>query len=127
MLSIRLTLGGGDLAAMSFYSAKSGAFTGLDVGVASMFAPFAALSLQRQLHEEDVDNLESALTTSRQIGTAIGILMAREFLTSDQAFDLLRRASQHLNRKLRDIAAEVELTGALPESVPEEQRREVHG
>ena len=43
------------------------------------------------------------------------------------AFDLLRRASQHLNRKLRDIAAEVELTGALPESVPEEQRREVHG
>lgn len=41
--------------------------------------------------------------------------MARQLVASDEAFDLLSRASQHLNRKLRDIAAEVEMTGALPD------------
>ena len=38
----------------------------------------------------------------------------RRTLESDEAFALLRRASQHLNRKLRDVAAEVERTGELP-------------
>lgn len=127
MLSLRLTLGGQDRAAMNFYSARAGVFTGLDVGLASMFAPFAALAVQSGVHVEDVDNLEKALTSSRQIGTAIGILMAREYLTSDQAFELLREASQHLNRKLRDIAAEVELTGELPEAVQEHLPGEQHG
>lgn len=45
---------------------------------------------------------------------AVGILMARQQLTSEQAFGRLVTASQHLNRKLRDIAAEVTETGALP-------------
>jgi len=40
--------------------------------------------------------------------------MAHGRLTSPQAFDQLITASQHLNRKLHDIAADVALTGALP-------------
>ena len=59
--------------------------------------------------------MERALESSREIGTAIGILMARELCTADQAFDLLRVASQHTHRKLRDIAAHVKETGALPD------------
>jgi AmiR/NasT family two-component response regulator len=45
---------------------------------------------------------------------AIGVLMGRGNLTRGEAFTLLRSASQHLNRKLRDIAAEVVDTGELP-------------
>ena len=33
--------------------------------------------------------------------------MARQGITADEAFDILRRASQHSGRKLRDIASEV--------------------
>lgn len=40
--------------------------------------------------------------------------MARELVSSDEAFELLRSASQHLNRKLRDVAAEIAATGELP-------------
>lgn len=80
-----------------------------------------ALSVQSQVHQEDLGNLESALSSSRQIGTDIGILMAREYVTSQQAFELFRQASQQLNRKLRDIAAEVELIGELP-PVPSRDR-----
>ena len=123
MLSIRLSLGLGNRAAMNLYGTTVGLFSDLDIGVASMFGPFAALAVQSRLHQQDVENLHAALTSSRQIGTAIGILMAREFVTSERAFELLREASQHLNRKLRDIAAEVEVTGELPggESDPQDQ------
>jgi AmiR/NasT family two-component response regulator len=44
----------------------------------------------------------------------MGILMANGRLTESQAFDQLRTASQNVNRKLRDIAADVALTGRLP-------------
>jgi AmiR/NasT family two-component response regulator len=35
--------------------------------------------------------------------------------TEEHAFDLLRTASQRQHHKLRDVAEEVILTGALPE------------
>ncbi len=54
-----------------------------------------------------------ALDTSRNIGTAIGILMATHRLTQDQAFLLLRVASQHTHRKVHDLARDVIDTGTL--------------
>ena len=59
-------------------------------------------------------NLEAALTTNRQIGAAIGILMHQHKITESQGFELLREISQHTNRKLRDVADELVFTGALP-------------
>ena len=115
MLSVRLSLQGRDRAALNLYAESPRRFEELDVDVATVFAPFVALSVQSELQERRVANLESALQTNRQIGTAMGILMARRLVTSDQAFDLLREASQHLNRKLHDVAAEVTMTGTLPD------------
>jgi AmiR/NasT family two-component response regulator len=46
-----------------------------------------------------------ALDSRDVIGQAKGILMERRGLPADQAFDVLRRASQDLNVKLRDVAA----------------------
>lgn len=114
MLGVRLRLGTDDRAAMNFYTEQVGSFSDIDLGVASMFAPFVAMSVQNALEHRRADNLEVALQSSRQIGTAMGILMANRLITADAAFELLRRASQDLNRKLREIAEEVELTGTLP-------------
>jgi hypothetical protein len=36
-------------------------------------------------------------------------------VSSEEAFAILSRSSQELNRKLRDIAAEVEETGEVPD------------
>jgi len=63
--------------------------------------------------EERASNLQKALASNRQIGVAMGVLMARQNLTEEQAFAVLREASQRGNRKLRDIADEVVLTGQL--------------
>jgi AmiR/NasT family two-component response regulator len=61
-----------------------------------------------------VDNLTIALESSRRIGAALGVVMARQRVTIDDAFELLKSVSQNSHRKLRDIADEVLYTGALP-------------
>ena len=51
-----------------------------------------------------------------------GILMASYKTTEQQAFDLLRIASQTTHRKLADIAEDVLLTGTLDVPASPEQR-----
>jgi ANTAR domain len=63
---------------------------------------------------DKVDNLEIALQHSRDIGVAMGIVMATEKVSRDCAFDRLRMVSQHQNRKLYLVASEVIETGTLP-------------
>jgi AmiR/NasT family two-component response regulator len=50
------------------------------------------------------------------IGRAEGILMEREHITADQAHDILRRASQHLNARIRDVAQVLVDTGKSPQT-----------
>jgi ANTAR domain/GAF domain len=118
MLSIRLPIGGDDRAGMNFYARTPGAFDEMDLRVGAIVATFAALAVMGELHRQDVANLQAALHSNRQIGTAVGILMATEKVTEEKAFELLRGASNQLNRKLADIAGHVNLTGALPQRPP---------
>lgn len=84
------------------------------VDTAAVFAAHARVLLMHAAVTDQRDNLSTALTTSRQIGAAVGILMSLHRITEDAAFALLRDVSQHTNRKLRDVADDVTLTGALP-------------
>lgn len=68
---------------------------------------------ERLIERETITNLHMALQSARIIGAAQGIIMAGEKLTEEAAFDVLRRASQHANVKLRDVAAQVVLIGTL--------------
>lgn len=67
-----------------------------------------------ELNRDRADNLDKALLTSRDIGVAMGVLMIRQKITREQAFDLLRIVSQSSNRKLHEVAEAVAETGALP-------------
>lgn len=64
--------------------------------------------------EDEVANLRQAVATNREIGAAVGIVMHDRRVTADDAFAVLRKASQDANRKLRDVAAEVVETGRVP-------------
>lgn len=76
-----------------------------------MFADHAAVVLSNAMSfaasEETNRQLQTALETARTIGRAQGVLMARQNCCADDAFDMLRRASQRSNRKLREIAQEI--------------------
>jgi hypothetical protein len=60
-----------------------------------------------------IANLERALETNRDIGTAIGVLMGLHRTTREHAFDLLRQVSQTTHRKVSEIARMVAETGSL--------------
>ena len=122
MLSTRLFLTADDRAALNLYSTRRRAFCAEQVPLAAILASYASLVLLNQLHEDKVSHLERALQSNREIGVAIGILMAQNRCTHDEALDQLLTASQHLNRKLRDIAEEVSHTGQLPEARSQKQR-----
>lgn len=64
-----------------------------------------ALTNSNQLN----DQLREAVASRDIIGAAKGILVHSQACTRDQAFDILRRASQRENRKLRDLAEELVL------------------
>lgn len=58
-----------------------------------------------------IANLDLALLTARRIGAAVGIVMAREQVTYEHAFERLCHRSQLTNTKLRDVAEHVLYTG----------------
>lgn len=62
--------------------------------------------VERSLLESTVNeaHLLEALATRTVIGQAVGLLMAQEGLTADEAFQKLVGVSQGANTKLRDIA-----------------------
>jgi AmiR/NasT family two-component response regulator len=60
---------------------------------------------------DQVEHLERALASRDVIGQAKGILMERFRITADEAFERLRAASQHANRKLATLAEELAATG----------------
>lgn len=74
----------------------------------------AQLARALAAERERTVNLQIALASSRQIGMAIGIVIERSGCTADDAFATLRRESQDANRKLRDIAGDIVLTGEVP-------------
>ena len=114
MLSFRLFLTEQNRAALNLYATQPGAFTEQSTATGSMFAAYASMAMIAAARNDTANHLTRALESNREIGVAMGILMANGKLTSQQAFDQLRTASQNLNRKLHAIAAEVAATGTLP-------------
>ena len=113
MLAIRLFVEGDTLGSLNLYSKAADAFDDASRTVGLVFAAHAAVALSTALHDEQ---MEEALLSRDLIGQAKGILMAREGITADQAFETLRRASQRLNVKLRDVAGEIVGSGQPPPS-----------
>ena len=66
----------------------------------------------------EIEQLTRAVEHRTTIGIALGILMERYDLDRQQAFDYLRQCSQHQNRKLYDISAELAETRRLPQISP---------
>ena len=99
------------LGALNLYSRTAGAFSDDDEQLGLVLAEQASVAVANAevywRTKELTDELEQALQSRDVIGQAKGILMAREGFNADQAFDVLRRASQRSNLKLREVAEEI--------------------
>ena len=92
------------MGALNLYAEAPAAFTEDAVNMGVVFAAHASVALNAAQTEEE---LRAAIDTRDVIGQAKGILMARQHVTADEAFTILCKASQRLNRKLRDVAGTV--------------------
>ncbi len=104
ILSIRLFVEDETMGALNLYSTARNAFDDSDVALASVFAVHASVAMSAARREE---TLEQKAQSRDVIGRAKGILMARSGVTDDQAFAMLKGASQRMNVKLRDIAQRI--------------------
>ncbi|MGH9065803.1 MAG: ANTAR domain-containing protein [Acidimicrobiales bacterium] len=106
------------LGALNLYARYPRAFGVIDRAKGLVLATLAGLAIaEARGHEAEgrrADNLAQALEGREVIGQAQGILMERERIAADQAFDVLRRASQHLNVKLKAVAEALVETGESP-------------
>jgi len=115
MLSFRLFVQGDTIGALNLYSRRPAAFDLRGRAVGSILAAHAAIALTAASERQHVEQLEEALRSSREVALAMGVLMGRGGVTEEEAFAALKRASQYLNLKLREVAVRVVETGHLPE------------
>jgi AmiR/NasT family two-component response regulator len=66
-----------------------------------------ARSQRQQLHSSAFARLQARLDSLPVIEQAKGVLMAQAGCPPDEAFDILRRASQRTNIKVRELAADI--------------------
>lgn len=104
-----------DHTALNLYSARRKAFVGAAfLEEAAMFANQATGLILHALTAQRAHQFADGMESNRQIGTAVGVLMALHHLTSGEAFDMLKKCSNRTKRKVRDIAIDVIETGELP-------------
>jgi GAF domain-containing protein len=113
-MAFSLQLGDEALGAVLMLSTEERYFSPAMQETGALLAEHAAIALAHASSVRRANNLDVALTTNRKIGVAVGVLMVRHGVTDEQAFAMLRKASQHLHRKLRDIADYVAMAGELP-------------
>jgi len=108
-LSVPLPYQGSSIGALNNYSTKPGAFAspesiraGTDVAEVIAVAVVNA-DAHAQLFDQ-ARNMRLAMESRATIEQAKGVLMAQRRVDAEQAFEILREASQRYNRKLRDIA-----------------------
>lgn len=97
--------------ALNLYFTEPTHYTHDQIQLGQHFADQAAgaLQLATRLAQQATltDQLREAMTSRSVIDQAIGILMAQNRCTPQTAFDLLRRASQARNVKLRTLATDI--------------------
>jgi GAF domain-containing protein len=103
--------GGEAMGALNVYVHEGGAVGDDEARTAQLIGDNAAIVLGYALaltgSNQVNDQLRHAVETRDVIGAAKGILIQSQSCNRDEAFDILRRASQRENRKLREIAEDL--------------------
>ncbi len=107
MVGYRLMPGGASRAALNIFSDTAGALTGESADIGALLAAFASVSLTAEARRKTAEDLRRGLASNREIGQAVGLIMAAHSVDASEAFEVLRSASTRTNTKLAVIAAQV--------------------
>lgn len=107
MAGVQLRISATKVGALNLFSDRPHGLDEASLHQAMVVASFASVSLQAAHQREDARTLRAGLVSNREIGKAIGLLMAFHRIDDQAAFNLLRKASQDMNLKLAEVARQV--------------------
>lgn len=110
MLSFQLFVEGDNLGALNLYGDEVNVFDEESEQVGLLVGAHAAVAFS---DAQEISQLNQALDTRDLIGQAKGILMERFKISSQQAFQVLTRASSESNIKLREVADHLTRSGEI--------------
>lgn len=116
MFSCRLALDAAPsqtLGGLNLYSRQPDGFTEEEQLLAILLSSLGAVVVDASRQQA---NLRAAIESRQVIGEAIGILRAQGNVSSDDAFEMLSKASQRMNVKLRDLARQIADGPARPDA-----------
>ena len=107
MAGFRLRQEGQRVGALNVFSDTPGALTDHSLDQAIMLTAFASVTLAALQRGEEATTLRRGLESNREIGKAVGLLMAMHDIDDDRAFEMLAKVSQEMNVKVAEVAAQV--------------------
>ncbi|MFS0706010.1 GAF and ANTAR domain-containing protein [Cellulomonas sp. 179-A 9B4 NHS] len=119
-MSVPLQVTGATVGVLSAYGREPDVFTQDVRDTLLRFAGQAeglvAVTLRNTTQADELLHLHTAMDSRSVIDQALGVLMAQQRCTADEAFALLQAASQSRNRRVAQIAADIVTTvsGAPP-------------
>ncbi|HEX6676504.1 MAG TPA: GAF and ANTAR domain-containing protein [Actinomycetes bacterium] len=125
-LSVPVELDGGVIGTLDVYAAEPRDWDPSEVAAlqayAGLVASLLSAAVTAQVKGRLADQLQAALEHRWLIEQAKGVLMGREQLDAQAAFERLRRAARSSTRRLADVARDVTEGAPLPAD-PREQAR----
>lgn len=121
-LSVPLSLGDDAAGALNLYVFERHEFDDTERAVIGQFCDEASRAVSLAVRHDQVtranDYLHAAMATRRVIDQALGLIMAQNRCGPDEAFLILRRASQNRNAKISMLAAEMirKVSGSEPDT-----------
>lgn len=107
MAGFRLRAGEDTTGALNLFSDTPGGLSGRSVDQGIVLAAFITVALFASHERKAAATLRAGLRSNREIGKAIGLMMAFHKISDDDAFAMLREASQDMNLKLSEVARQV--------------------
>ena len=108
VLAVPLTLEDKATGALNFYAFNTGTFDDENIAHAQRFASLASLAvtvaLRIVISEEVAEDRQKAMESRTAIDIAVGVIMAQNACSQEEAFDILTEVSSHQNIKIRDLA-----------------------
>jgi len=103
----RIVVGDQKVGALNLFSDQPGSFTEASADQGMILAAFASVTLAAMGSQHRAESLAKGLDSNREIGKAVGLMMAFHKISDDAAFQILRKASQDMNLKLTEVARQV--------------------
>ena len=103
----RIIVDGAKVGALDLFSDRVGGLDERSADNAIVLAAFAGVAITALRGQEEARSLSLGLASNREIGKAVGLMMAFHKVSDVEAFDILKRASQDMNMKLALVAREV--------------------